>query len=85
MVYYRLNVELARDFQLLERLRRLFGKKPGRRPLFFIEDSTGAKIGYTYKDEDVQVLIDLKGNIYKVPGNTPIRHACRLLLKHLRE
>lgn len=53
--------------------------------MFFIEDSTGAKIGYTYKDGDVQVLIDLKGNTYRVAGDTPMKHACRLLLKHLWE
>jgi len=80
-----LNAKWVCDSQLLEKLRHLFGRKSERRPLFFIEDSTGAKIGYTYKDGDVQVLIDLRGNTYRVPGSTPIKHACRLLLKHLHE
>jgi len=71
--------------QLLEKLRYLLRRKRERRPLFFIEDNTGAKIGYAYKDGDMQVLIDLKGNTYKVPSNSSIKHACRLLLKHLHE
>jgi len=61
------------------------GKTRRRRPLFFLEDNTGAKIGYTYQDGEDQVLIDLKGNIFKVSRKTTIKQATRILLKRLQE
>jgi len=56
-----------------------------RRPLFFLEDNTGAKIGYTYQDGEKQVLVDLKGNVFRVSRNTSIKQATRILLKQLQE
>jgi hypothetical protein len=50
------------------------------RPAWFLNDASNRLVGVFWKEGDVMVLADLKGNRFRVQPKTTIKQAVRILL-----
>jgi len=49
---------------------------------FYLDDETGKRVGYCYREGGRMVLVDTRCRVFKVSPKTTHREAIRILLSH---